>query len=178
MPGCSREPAVPERKEKGPVPQQIMQGVRLRQTSVRGLLWVLEADSGISYGPDEPTHLKTLTVRFYDASPEVRSVLTSKRGTVNDQSRTLEAEDSVVVVTPAGERLETESLRWDPAREQIQTDDFFRLTRGGDVLTGYGIEADPDLRRYVVRRQVRAEMKDEGDQQLREALDGDSSARR
>jgi len=177
--GCVREPVPSESSNKGArLPQQVLHGVHLRQTSLRGLLWVLSADSGISYGPDEPTRLKKLTVRFYDAGPEVKSTLTSRRGEVDDKTHSLVARDSVVVVTPKGERLETETLRWDPSKGQIQTNDPFRFYRGNDLMTGIGFQADPDLEHYVVHQQVRAEMRDEGDDQLREALDGDSTGRR
>lgn len=177
--GCGREPTPSDtRAHAEKIPQQVLRGVKLRQTSVRGLLWVLNADSGIAYGADEPTRLRRLTVRFYDGQPDVRSVLTSRRGEVDDKTHSLLAQDSVLVVTPQGEKLQTQSLRWDPAKNRIRTDDFFTLTRGHDVLTGIGIDADPDLVHYVVHKQVRAEMRDESNDQLREALDGDSTAGR
>lgn len=158
------------------MPQQILEGVHLRETSVRGLLWVLEADRGISYGPDEPTRLDALKVRFYDGGQAVKSTLTSKHGVVDERNRTITALDSVVVVTPDGERLETEELHWDPVSEQVTTDVFFRFTRGGDILTGVGIRAEPDLSRYEILRDVRAEMSDQENREILEALDGDTRA--
>jgi len=143
----------------------------LRSTSTAGLLWVLEAAEGISYGSGEPMLLRDMRVRFYDGQQQVRSVLTSKRGEVESLTQSLLAQDSVVVWTPVGETLRTESLRWDPGKERITTDVFFRLARGRDVLTGIGLEADPDLEHYSVQRSVRAEVRDQDDRKILEEMD-------
>jgi LPS export ABC transporter protein LptC len=142
------------------VPRQTIHQMQLRQTSTRGLLWVLQADEAASYGDDEPTELTGLTVRFYDGDDHVRSTLTSKRGQVDRETNSLVAEDSVRVVTAEGDRLETEHLEWDPKDERVKTTAPFRLTSGGDVLTGVGIEADPDLHHYAVHSELRAVVKD------------------
>jgi LPS export ABC transporter protein LptC len=152
--------------------------VHLRQTSVKGLLWVLDAEQGVSYGSDQPMELTDLTVRFYDGGTEVRSTLTSRRGEVDEKTQTLVARDSVVVITPKGERLQTESLRWDPKAQQVATEDAFRFTRGRDVVTGVGITTDPDLTRYTIMKQVRAEMLDEAEKDLLEGMDGDTTGNR
>jgi LPS export ABC transporter protein LptC len=149
--GCSRDSAPTAEKSGEKVPQQVLTGVRLRQTSVKGLLWVLDADKGVSYGADEPMELT---------------------------NQTLIARDSVVVTTPNGERLETESLRWDPKAQKVTTEDPFRFTRGRDVVTGVGISTDPDLTHYTIKKQVRAEVRDEAGKNLLEGADGDSAAGR
>ncbi len=152
-----------------------MHGVELRETSAKGLLWILNADEGISYGPEEPTRLVNMKVRFYDGDQEVRSTLTAKHGEVEDRTQLFSAQDSVVVITPKDEKLETESLLWDPKQERIRTDAPFKLTRGTDVMTGIGFDADPDLRRYAVHKAVRAEMRDEKNRDILNALDADSA---
>lgn len=172
--GCTKEAAPPADPdaETEKAPRQVIEGFTLRATSVKGLLWVLEAKRAVSPGPGEPTQLDSMVVRFYDGEPRPRSVLTSRRGGVVERTNALVARDSVVVTTPRGERLETETLRWDPKQERMTTDAFFRLTRGGDVMTGIGIEAEPGLERYKVHREVRAEVRDQDDATLREGIDG------
>lgn len=176
FPGCTQqEPESEPREEPQRAPQQILHGVHLRQSGLQGLLWILDARTGVSYGPEEPTELDSLRIRFYDEKPDVQSVLTSRRGSVDDRTRTLVAEDSVVVVTAGGERLETERLVWDPKKRRIRSDVFFRLTKGRDVLTGIGIEADPDLTQYSVGRDVRAVVLDQSSEEMLEALDADTA---
>jgi LPS export ABC transporter protein LptC len=156
----------------------VIDGFILRATSAKGLLWVLQARRAVSPALGEPTRLDSMVVRFYDGESRPRSVLTSLHGEVDEKTNALVARDSVVVITPRGERLETESLRWDPKEERMTTDAFFRLVRGGDVLTGIGIDAEPGLERYVVHRQVRAEVRDQDDAGIREEIDGPGSGKR
>ncbi len=169
--GCAPETTPPPKKSDAKIPEQVIDGVKMRETSQRGLLWILDAHQGLSYGADQPTQLKILRVRFFDGQEQVRSTLTSKRGEVNEDTQLLSAQDSVVVVTPKGERLETESLLWDPHRERIRTDAPFRLTRGQDVMTGVGFDADPDLTHYSVHSSVHAVMRDEKNDEIMHALD-------
>lgn len=172
-PACSRKaepPAIPEGELEN-MPRQVILGFNLRATSVKGLLWVLEAKRATSMGVGEPTKLDSMVVRFYDGDSVPRSVLTSRHGTVVEKTNALVARDSVVVTTVQGERLETEVLRWDPKEERIVTDEFFRLTRGRDVMTGVGIDAEPSLEHYKVHSEVRVEVRDE-DGSVMEGLDG------
>ena len=161
LPGCSSEsdtPPVDPALERAP--QQVMQQMELRQTSARGLLWVLEAEEARLYADNEPMDLTGLTIRFYDGKPTVQSVLTSREGQVHQKEKTLAAQDSVIVVTQEGDRLETEYLEWDPETERVTTPTPFTLYTGPDVITGIGIDADPDLREYTIHRQLRAVVRD------------------
>jgi LPS export ABC transporter protein LptC len=172
--GCGKkaEPPADPGSRAEDLPRQVVTGFVLRATSVKGLLWVLEAKRAISPEKGAPTQLDSMVVRFYDGESRPRSVLTSRHGEVDEKTKALVARDSVVVLTPRGERLETESLRWDPREERMTTDVFFRLTRGADVMTGIGIDAEPGLERYRVHREVRAEVRDQDDKTIREGLDG------
>jgi LPS export ABC transporter protein LptC len=176
-PACARKSLPPEEKGGPKAPQQVIQGLHLRQTSEKGLLWILDAHQGVSYGSDRPTQLTGMRVRFYDGGADVRSTLTSKRGMVEDRTQTLIARDSVIVVTPKGERLETDSLRWDPKRGQIATGAPFRFLHGNDLLTGVGFQADPDLTHYTINSAVRALVRDEKQGVILEAMDGDSTGK-
>ena len=145
-----------ERISTGERARQVLEGAVMRETSVRGLLYVLRAERALTYEEDEPTRLEGVTLRFYDGDEAVRSVLTSKSGYVDPKTDLLVAEDSVVVVTPKGERLETHRLEWDPKTERVRTDLPFVLYREEDIVTGVGIEADPDLGSYSVSKELRA----------------------
>jgi LPS export ABC transporter protein LptC len=161
------EPSVESEKAR-----QVLDGAVMRETSMRGLLYVLRAERALTYGEDEPTQLEGVTLRFYDGEDAVRSVLTSRRGYIDSRSDLLVAEDSVVVVTPQGERLETHRLEWDPKTERVRTDLPFVLYRREDIVTGVGIEADPDLGSYSVSKELRAVVRDTPDL---EEIDEDGS---
>jgi hypothetical protein len=68
----------------------------------------------------------------------------------------------VVVTSREGYRLETESLVWIDALEEIHTEDFVRFTKGNDVLTGFGFRSEPELRNVEILRDVKAYLVDEG----------------
>lgn len=159
--GCEREtPPAPPAASPDREPRQVLGGMVLRQTSAKGLAWVLRARKGTSDESQDPVHLEGLVIEFYDGHDQVRSTLTSKRGQIDEKATVLEARDSVVVWTPAGDRLETEYLRWDPKRERVTTDRAFKFRRGRDLLSGVGFEADPDLRAYEIQGGVHAVMRD------------------
>lgn len=159
--GCGGDATPPPRSPEVGGPRQVLQDVEMRQTSLRGNEWVLRAETARSYEEGEPTQLEGLAVDFYDGSNVVRSTLTSKRGSVRTDPAMLVAQDSVVVVTNEGERLETSYLEWDPDVGQVKTSEPFTLYRGADIVTGVGIQADPDLKHYSVNRELRVVVRDE-----------------
>jgi LPS export ABC transporter protein LptC len=132
----------------------------------------------MSYGSGAPTRLRGLRVHFYDGGADVRSTLTSQRGSIDDRTQDLIAEDSVRVVTVEQETLRTSRLEWDPKRQRISTEAPFRMTKGTDEVTGIGLEADPDLSHYRIERQVRATMSGGEDNRMMEMLDADTAAGR
>ena len=79
---------------------------------------------------------------------------------IKEKTKELWVSGEVVVVTDEGVKLETETLRWDPNIDRIITDDFVRVTRKEDVLTGYGMEADQELRNIKIKREVKGILRD------------------
>ncbi|MBU8921936.1 MAG: LPS export ABC transporter periplasmic protein LptC, partial [Bacteroidales bacterium] len=73
----------------------------------------------------------------------------------------LTALGNVVVTSREGYVLETESLVWLNIVEQIHTEDFVKVTRGADILTGYGFQGYPELKNIDIKRDVRAYLKDD-----------------
>lgn len=175
---CRRESDEPPPGPQPNLPQQEIENFSLRNTSTRGLLWILEAERGVTYSPSDAIRLTQMRVRFYDGGEEVRSILTSRKGEVQEATQALWASDSVVVATPSGDTLRTESLRWNPRTQKIDTDVFFTLVRGRDVLTGIGLQADPDLSHYRVDREVRAALRDQDGLREMEELDGGTAGDR
>jgi LPS export ABC transporter protein LptC len=62
------------------------------------------------------------------------------------------AEGAVQVITADGRRLETEHLRWDEERRRVYAQGFFSLTTPSEMIRGYGLRADEDLRSYAFAR--------------------------
>jgi LPS export ABC transporter protein LptC len=112
----------------------------------------VEADTAFFYENTQITDLRNITVTFYDLNGEESSTLTARRGTYRWQNGSMEAEGNVVVVSPDGRRLRTETLRYDNAANQISTDKRFTFDRGTEHLEGNSFRSDPDFRNVVTDR--------------------------
>lgn len=141
--------------------QQISEFV-LRETEASRLAWVLQARSALIYDKRNEIRADSLTVDFYDPEGAISSVLTADHGTIHQRTNAMAARGHVVVRARDGRTLETESLNYAPRRGKIFTDAFVRIVEGRNVLTGYGLESDPDLRAgsFEIKRDVEATVLD------------------
>lgn len=112
----------------------------------------VEADTAFYYEPTQITELHKVKVVFFDVKGAEGSTLTAKRGTYRWQDGSMEATGNVVVVSPDGRRLETESLRYDNATNQIMTDKQFTFDKGEEHLEGNSFRSDPDFKNVVTDR--------------------------
>lgn len=160
--GCQSEPAKQFREGAEGEPVQAVEQMTLRESEAGHLRWVLAADSALVYGAEENTLLRGVHVDFYNAAGDsITSTLTAREGSVDANTRMLMARGQVVIRSREGHCLETEELRWDPEVGKIVSDRFVRLTKGASVLTGVGIESDPELRAYAIRAEVQGELREE-----------------
>ena len=113
---------------------------------------------------------KKLHVDFYAQDGSQTSVLLADSGVIREGKQKVEALGNVVVTTQQGVKLTTESLRWDPQTAKIVTDDFVTITKGQDVITGYGLEADQELKHFVIQKKVKGEIKELPQEDLKDSL--------
>ena len=66
----------------------------------------------------------------------------------------MEARGNVVVVSEDGRRLDTQQLRYDPARNEISSDSAFVLTEPTRRLEGIGFVSDPDMNNIRVHKVI------------------------
>ena len=112
----------------------------------------VEADTAFFYESTQITDLRNIKVTFYDLKGEESSTLTARRGTYRWQNGSMDAAGNVVVVSPDGRRLRTETLRYDNAANQISTDKRFSFDRGPEHLEGNSFRSDPDFKNVVTDR--------------------------
>ncbi len=91
-----------------------------------------------------------ITVDFYNAEEQVSTVLTAKRGRVNDETNDLYAFDSVVVVSDSGTTLKTEELMWRNKDKKIVSDKFVTILSPKEKIQGFGFESDQSLKNYII----------------------------
>jgi len=97
------------------------------------------------------TLIDDMKIDFYNPTGEKTSVLTSKKGRVDDISKNMFAIDSVVAVSDSGVTLRTDELMWVNKTQKIKTDRFVRIESPNEIIEGYGFISDQTLRNYTIR---------------------------
>jgi LPS export ABC transporter protein LptC len=140
--------------------------------------WILEAPVARVYNLRKLLVTDDPKITFYDENGEVTSVLTADKGEFNQVSHDMTALGNVVVTTTEGYTLETESLIMVRELGEIHSEDFVKVTRGNDILTGYGFQGYPELKNVDIKRDVRAYLRDEEgliDKEARKEKEGKGS---
>jgi LPS export ABC transporter protein LptC len=109
----------------------------------------VEADTAFFYEPTQITQLRKIRVVFFDVKGDEGSTLTAKTGTYQWQDGSMEANGNVVVISPDGRKLQTESLKFDNATNTISTNKHFSFDRGTEHLEGNSFRSDPDFKNVV-----------------------------
>jgi LPS export ABC transporter protein LptC len=122
--------------------------------------WVLKAPVARMYSARKLLAADDMHIEFFDKDGKRTSVLTSNKGEYNQVTHDLTALGNVVITSVEGYVLETESLVWVEKLGKMHSEDFVRFIRGRDVLTGYGLRSDPDLKNVEILRDVKAYLRD------------------
>ncbi len=163
---CAQEPETSvvktEKGSAGERPAQQFFDYRLIESQAGVKQWILQSDEMQKFTGQRDVILGVVLMDFFQEG-EHFSVLTADSGRANLQTKNIHTWGNVVVVTDDGRRLETEDLYFSNETELIHNDVFNRFTRDGDVMTGIGLEATPDLEYIELKREVKAEVDDTSD---------------
>jgi LPS export ABC transporter protein LptC len=158
--GCAGDEVeeTPAERDK-PLPDQVITGFSLTETTMGEKDWHMEAAKAYIYEKRNILEAEAIEVTFFDRAGEVRSVLKANYGKLNRGSDNMEAIGNVVVRSADGVILETETLRWESELRKIISEDSVRIVRDQDVLTGWGFRGDPDLGSFRILRDMKATIK-------------------
>jgi LPS export ABC transporter protein LptC len=131
---------------------------------------VIHAELVAVYEKLDMKKAKEIHVDFFDELGNKTSVLVADSGFIQEKKQRFEARGNVVVTTEEDVTLATESLRWNPETNKIVTDDFVTITRGADVITGIGLEADQELKHFIIKKKVQAQIKEVPPEDLKDSL--------
>lgn len=123
--------------------------------------WRLIAPKATRYSKQRLIMLESPVIEFFDKEGIRQTTLVSDAGEYSENTRDMLAFGNVRVESIEGDVLETDSLFWDSRADKILSNSFVRLTRGRDVLTGYGLECDPNLNSVDIKKDVQATIIDE-----------------
>ena len=158
--GCAGEEVeqTPAARDR-PLPDQVISGFSLTETTMGVKDWHMDADKAYIYEKRNILEAEAIEVTFFGPGGEVRSVLKADYGKLNRGSDDMEAIGSVVVTSSDGVILETETLRWESELRKIVSEDSVRIVKDEDVLTGWGCRGDPDLGSFRILRDMKATIK-------------------
>ena len=125
--------------------EQMMFGVTFKLTEQGVRRADVKSDTTLLYNDATRAELKGVFTTFFAATGEQEAVLTAREGTYIIRLQTMEARGDVVVVATDGRKLETQQLKYDPARNEITSDSAFTLTREDGVTQGVGFVSDPEM---------------------------------
>ncbi len=157
--GCGRNASRSLPGGPDQLPDQEVSDFVLSETDLGRVEWKLYARYAATYRSRNLVLVRGLRIDFYDEKGARSSELQAQEGELHQVTRDMTARGQVVIQTTSGVRMQTQRLRLLNRQQKIVSDDFVRVERGGNVLTGYGFESDPSLEHFVFKRQVRAEMR-------------------
>ena len=91
-------------------------------------------------------------VVFYCDSGLVKSILQAKDAEIDEINNIMIASNSVVLTSSSGEKLETEELIWDEAKNKIFTDRKVVITTEKELIQGEGFQSKPDFSEYTISK--------------------------
>lgn len=107
---------------------------------------------------------KGVKIEFLEPNLSVKSTLTAKKAIQYPEKGRIIARDSVVLTTVKQEKLETEELIWDEKTAKVFTEKFVKVTKPGEVIYGFGLEAAQDFSYWkitVPKGRIKVEQLDE-----------------
>jgi LPS export ABC transporter protein LptC len=152
--GCEGKvrPSIVPLSTKDPPSQESWRSTVIFSDSARvnAILW---AGHIAVYAEREYTLLDdSIHVDLFDRSGNHTSVLTARRGKVEDRTRDFEAYENVVVTSDSGTILKTDRLFWDDSERKIHTDAFVEIVSPTEHIRGHGLVSDQSLKQYRIFR--------------------------
>jgi LPS export ABC transporter protein LptC len=121
--------------------------------------WTLEADSAKHDVGAGVTRIENIRVAFHPENGQGADMtMTARQGTVRIEQGELSVQGDVVVHSPDGYAVETESLQYREAERQISTRDPVRLISEGMEMTGTGMILNIQEQTFVLLANVQARL--------------------
>ncbi len=142
-------------------PDTEVKGARIYLYDKGRITTSIDANKIVKFDTKDSTIGYIVHINFYDSTGKVSSVLVGDSSVTHENTGFMSVFGNVVAVSADdSSKLETDYLRWNPTVNKIQTDAFVKITRRGDVVTGWGMESDPNLTHVDILRQVSGTFRD------------------
>lgn len=111
------------------------------------------ADKIVKFEKQDSTVAYNLNVDIYDSLGQVSTNIVGDSGIIRELRNQLYIYGDVVVESDST-KLETDFLFWNSQTNMVETDAYVKITQGKDVMTGYGLQADQNLKRIKILHQA------------------------
>lgn len=137
------------------LPDSELRGATISLYEGSSLTTGIKANRILKFEPQDSAVAYDLKIQFFDSTGKAVSDLIGDSGIIREGKGLFEIFGNVVANSiDRNTQLETDYLKWNPAINRIQTDAFVKITKGNDVITGWGLETDRRLSRVKILRQV------------------------
>lgn len=109
------------------------------------LIYYEEAD------PPYIEHPLGVHIEKFDTKMNIRASIRSDYAKFYTKEQKWEAKNNVVAVNASGDTLKTEQLLWDEKKQKIYSDEFVKIIRADQVITGIGLEANQDFSNWKIK---------------------------
>ena len=144
------------------LPDEIITGFVTEESDSGYTQWRLSAPVARRFNKKKVFVMENPTIQFFDENGQLKTTLVSENGEYSQETHDMFVYGNVVGTSLDGDVLETDTLRYLNLEDKIVSDSFVRLTRGGNVMTGWGLEADNRLSSVDIKRDVKATLVDDG----------------
>ncbi|MBT3382701.1 MAG: LPS export ABC transporter periplasmic protein LptC [Prolixibacteraceae bacterium] len=87
----------------------------------------------------------------YDANKIIISGISSDYAKQFIKEEKWEAKNNVIATNAKGDTLKTEHLIWEEKTERIYTDEFVKIIRADQIITGIGFQSDQNLENWKIK---------------------------
>jgi len=155
------------------LPDEIITGFVTEESDSGYTQWRLSAPVAQRFNKKKVFVMDSPTIHFFDENGQLKTTLVAENGEYSQETHNMFVYGNVVGTSLEGDVLETDTLRYLNVEDKIVSDSFVRLTRGDNVMTGWGLEADNRLSSVDIKRDVKASLVDDnGPTREEEGVDG------
>jgi LPS export ABC transporter protein LptC len=132
-----------------------VKNVRYTEVGDSGMKWEITADTARYRKKENLAFFEKVKVRLVMKDGRV-FVMNGDRGRLNTQSRNMEIEGNVGIVSENGDRISTDRLLYRNAGKRIETDQPVVMENGSVRISGVGMILTLDENKVTLLSQVRA----------------------
>jgi len=119
------------------------------------------SDKIINFDAKDSMLAYTLHIKILDSLGTATTTISGDSGIIQEVQGAVKIYGHVIVITDDSTKLETEYLWWNSDTNRIKSDAFVRITRQGEaVISGWGLDADNQLKSFKILNQVSGEISD------------------